>query len=1155
MNSTLYAESTTMNDENERTAWSSSKLLQKRGNRSFGAASNQTANIQAGEDIGILEETKDLWTNNSADEGLHGDYEESDLEEGVISGTEEPLFDRSQLSDNDIEGEESEKEANGEDSDKSETASLGTNDNGANSFVSGKEDIQLLPEEDQEGDDSPEEEELSISGGRVKKSVQELSSPKASPSAHQPRVEITSPNHNYVDNGSAGGETEKEAVGTATSDPKTPAPPPSQRDILISTDHLFEQVTDKNQVTIKDIFKALKAEYESCVFDQELKNAVKERLKALIRGDVLPLDEISDVGEAESTDSEEEASVAHSEYEDEEVPAHGKKRNKTERRKSTSSAAKNKVKAARILEEQQRKRRLEEEKVRNEEMQVLQDKEDVQRAEVIAAKFDTDTDERRLQRLELRLDLLQKLDQRRSTVLQEDPIRDKRYFDIVEKTPTPAVSSGDDEDSDDDMELEIVGEKTHLSLRPKSLVLLDIADKNQGFLKAAKQAKKRNASPGKSMTARASLRRQLLEKKKKMGNLWLARELGYKSEHDHIRDCIQNERAKRERLLLQEQERLKQNERVQLKQRLLAQEAANSMAIEAEEQAEDPDYEEGVDHDRSSVALSDDEEQIMASQLQDEFSYPALANTELSGDTLSSSAVASVNKLEGPSLGEEVPSDISEEPVPDSAEEDSAALNTHLRASVPPASGPENEKSRHAEHLSDKVEISTERKILEEDIQATVVSSVSEGELSEPNEKPLDDSDHFVEGEKSSKPRNSAWKAMLAKEKALHEKMKRSKKDGLVEDEADEEEEEEIAGLEDFGFKVAKKKSDDDEEDEPEDPDDEDFDDVVDDLSDNEGDEEEGRRARTAMEEQEEKERHKNIMRRMREGYDGRRGGIAVGGGGARGGHRFDQLVAADNKEGAKRLGLLNDDELNSDDEGDQKDSPEEEDEAAMLDTYIKNRVLQQSSVDLEENFSDDDDVEDEELLDNQNDDIDPEELEQEKLAKRFSKRARMQRLIEVHGGDDEFMESRLIEQDPTLKEELSNMRHVLSRKRSQSSQGSGNSGGTIACKKQKKSIFSSGNSSLALALNANRKSRGRTTFRRGSVASSSTDISSRTKALSFNSVVFHSESVSCSKMSRSHSGYHSNPSKSFAQLPEKPREPASSLWSKAVVAGFNKRR
>ena len=192
----------------------------------------------------------------------------------------------------------------------------------------------------------------------------------------------------------------------------------------------------------------------------------------------------------------------------------------------------------------------------------------------------------------------------------------------------------------------------------------------------------------------------------------------------------------------------------------------------------------------------------------------------------------------------------------------------------------------------------------------------------------------------SNKPKNSAWQAILLKEKAALARQKKlqRKNGGLVEGEAEEEEEEEgIVGLEDFGFAVSKKKDDDD-DDVDADVDEDDLDHVVDDLSDGEGDEEAGEVARKRLEQAEEKERHKEIMRRMREGYDGRRGGIASGVGGARGMHRFDQLVAADNRDDAKRLGLLNDDELNSDDENEgdgeskvEKKDEEEDDEAALL--------------------------------------------------------------------------------------------------------------------------------------------------------------------------------------------------------------------------------
>lgn len=50
-------------------------------------------------------------------------------------------------------------------------------------------------------------------------------------------------------------------------------------------------------------------------------------------------------------------------------------------------------------------------------------------------------------------------------------------------------------------------------------------------------------------------------------------------------------------------------------------------------------------------------------------------------------------------------------------------------------------------------------------------------------------------------------------------------------------------------------------------------------------------------------------------------------------------------------------------------------------------------------------------------------EKEQERLAKQFSRRARMQRLIEQHGDDKEFSQLRLIDEDETTRLELKMMK------------------------------------------------------------------------------------------------------------------------------------
>ena len=52
--------------------------------------------------------------------------------------------------------------------------------------------------------------------------------------------------------------------------------------------------------------------------------------------------------------------------------------------------------------------------------------------------------------------------------------------------------------------------------------------------------------------------------------------------------------------------------------------------------------------------------------------------------------------------------------------------------------------------------------------------------------------------------------------------------------------------------------------------------------------------------------------------------------------------------------------------------------------------------------------------------------MEQERIAKRFAKRARMQRLLDTYGEEEEFAESKLIEDDATLRLELSKMKVSL---------------------------------------------------------------------------------------------------------------------------------
>lgn len=242
--------------------------------------------------------------------------------------------------------------------------------------------------------------------------------------------------------------------------------------------------------------------------------------------------------------------------------------------------------------------------------------------------------------------------------------------------------------------------------------------------------------------------------------------------------------------------------------------------------------------------------------------------------------------------------------------------------------------------------------------------------------------------------------------------------------------------------------------------------------------------------------------------------------------HRFDQLVAADNRADAERLGLLNEDEMDSDAEenGDKKDVDDEEDEAALLDKMLKDRFLHRSSVEMEEHFSDDDE-DDENKAEATENKAAEDDQEQEHLAKRFAKRARMERLMEEYGRNDEFSHSRLIEEDTTMKDELKHMKNGLTRKRGSAAlsrtssivtESSQHTDEQSALKRQKPtaSVFGggllakSGSLSLALQKSGRQHTKSRTSFLGNSQSSTNGSqdpgISSQ-KSISFSHVVFQS--------------------------------------------------
>lgn len=447
-------------------------------------------------------------------------------------------------------------------------------------------------------------------------------------------------------------------------------------------------------------------------------------------------------------------------------------------------------------------------------------------------------------------------------------------------------------------------------------------------------------------------------------------ELGYKTEEDHIRDCKDVEDKKLKQILLLEKEMVLREEQ--------------NIGLEA-----DNDGEEGLQFEHSGNAADyDEEEDEMAmarelNQLEEAAKSEDAAEDHVDGTVEQNLTTVLQRDDVDHSDENSVANGVDDNAV---GQDDDASVNLTTEdldvASSPgtkaESSEPEAERTVVTPTVSNAIEGTAVGTEASSDSNAsasnennskfdvgTVTKIVSEpkdetGDTAEESEFNVTSSSTEESGPK--KPRNSAWQAMLRKEKEDLAKQKRRQRKGggLVEGEAEEEEEEEgIVGLEDFGFAVHKKKGDDDEDADDAEVDEDDLEHVVDDVSDGEGDEEAGEIARKRLEAKEEKERHKEIMRRMREGYGGRDRGIASGVGGARGMHRFDVLVGADNRDEAKQLGLLNDDELDSDNEGEEKsekkEDNEEEDEAALLDKMLKERFLHKQNDDfLEENFSDD---------------------------------------------------------------------------------------------------------------------------------------------------------------------------------------------------------
>lgn len=1081
-------------------------------------------------------------------------------------------------------------------------------------------------------------------------------------------------------------------------------------DLIRATDEIFGLV-DVETFTFKRLFTDLVRKQGGLKLTKAQKYAVKDRVKHLLKkmadndGSDDNDDDTIQVSDQGDDASEYETDGNDGDDDDEAKPKRGHDKKKARKKAKRSEAGvrisraskkpsiRKAARAARMIEQQRlRKKRMDELRIRNEEMQLNETKEDQARQEAIAAKFETNTDELRMKRLEDRLDLLHRLDEQRISVVEvgvKKEVADQQPTgNVPTKTDDPVVEErieSSEESSSDEEALEIVGidkaafkplKRLHNHLPSRGINILDQIASPKGKKKAGRGAATNKSqlsqefapgrrkdvesmvmSPNRSMGARFALRNALKKKQRTVGNRWLARELGYKTEEEHLKDCKTAAEKKRELVIKLEQERLKANERKHLRERILLQDAksfGDFDRLEDEENDNDQDY---AAPGSSASNEEEDEEMQMAKEIEHEAKKHGPESDSSGDDSASTKTMdeeAEQTTVDGSSTlptGDDGDEDENTEGALGSSKVDlskgingagdsqtssgrpletqihtqnqsqvmqnleAGAFGVHSEAddefTVNELVGMESQRLETQPTLETQqadvmdaqldakdnidpgtsatlilgslplLETQTLTGVADHGKTAQAESSTVTKRIDEDPELVADVLNKEVAESGTERPRNAGWQAMLRRDEEKLKKMNR-RKGGLVEEEAEEEEEEEVAGLEDFGFSFSKKKKDEDDEENPalDELDEDDLKHVVDDVSDDEGDEDAGMAARKRQEQQEEKERHNEILRRMREGYDGRRGGIAGGGAGARGMHRFDQLVAADNREDAKRLGLLNDDEMDSDDESNvenkSKSNDEDEDETALLDKMLKNRFLHRSDVDLEENFSEDEEEEkqDEGDIDNGNQSGDEEQKSQELLAKRFAKRARMQRLEDMYGDSQEFSQRRLIDEDVSMQEELSQMRNGLVRRRSTSSSISRNSQSSESnfgppYKKGRSSeapmagqsksssdgsFFRGSGGSLSIALQASRKNKRRSTFLGGSKATNSKEnnlsVGFVHKTVALSHVVFSSKS------SRSGFGPNINPSSANTSIAAKNMgvgNGGSSMFSRISAGGRNK--
>ena len=320
----------------------------------------------------------------------------------------------------------------------------------------------------------------------------------------------------------------------------------------------FSACPDKSKITVKE-FRTLLETALNTKLDSQQKKLTKEQLKILFDAEASSSgneDEEGDNDGQNNDDDDDDGRSNNNSDSDEDFDVSPNAITSPTTRSKTTPKKQKQPSHLKIHLEMRRKKQLAEAKIRAEELQAAKEQkfneEDQKRAQLIAQKFITNSDEARIQRIEDRVGLLGRLKEKRLGVLalssdnkvhnQEDAksnmVPKEEVIPILEKKDNTTSIANDgcssdesgDEDEDSDDELEIVGAKPSPKVEVELIAIPSQKRKSpKSVLDVFKMNDKSSRNHSQNLVAasfsnpRAVLRNALRAKQYESGNKWLAR--------------------------------------------------------------------------------------------------------------------------------------------------------------------------------------------------------------------------------------------------------------------------------------------------------------------------------------------------------------------------------------------------------------------------------------------------------------------------------------------------------------------------------------------------------------------------------------------------------------------------------------------------------